>query len=128
MTGYSLRLRLFSMLGAALVVSLGSCTPKDDNPTQSGGCSSNVDFVGNPPSSPAAGALTLHGNFYPEESVLLGYTDPATGQTRTAVGTPPDQRTVMTLTGLPSGTRTYLISLSCSDGTHIVGQYSFTVK
>jgi hypothetical protein len=122
--------RSFAVLSAAGVILTGACHPNseesnsgDDNPNA---CETSIDDTA---TSPAPGALTLQGHFYEDETVILGYSDPVTGNPRTVFGTPASNRTSFTLTGLPSGTRTYLITLSCGEnGSHIYNSYSYTVQ
>lgn len=77
-------------------------------------------------SSPAPGALTLTGQFFADESVILQYADG--NQTRSATGTPATDRTSFTLTGLPSGEKTYTLIISCAAGQENNGSHSYTVK
>ena len=65
-------------------------------------------------SSPAPGALTLHGQFYANETVIVEYQSGA--QTVSVHGTPPTDRTSLTLTGLPSGSRSFDLFASCLAG------------
>ena len=121
----------FALIGAAVIVAIASCTPNNDGPGENSDnpCKTMIDVNGNPPTSPAPGALTLHGSFYPDETVELGYSDPVTGNPRLASATPATARTSLTLTGLPSGTRFYPVTFSCgSNGTHSYGSFSFTVQ
>jgi hypothetical protein len=120
----------FAPLAASVLLLVGSCHPnseesnsEDDNPKA---CETSINDTA---TSPAPGALTLQGHFYENETVILGFSDPVTGNPTTVFGTPASNRTSFTLTGLPSGTRTYLISLSCGDnGSHIYNSYSYTVQ
>ncbi|MEP6781713.1 MAG: hypothetical protein ABJC26_17570 [Gemmatimonadaceae bacterium] len=77
-------------------------------------------------SSPTTGALTLTGQFYANETVILQYSDG--NQTRSATGTPATDRSAFTLTGLPSGEKTYTLIISCAGGQENNGSHSYTVK
>ena len=75
--------------------------------------------------SPAVGALTLTGQFYADETVILSYV--SGGQVKTASGTPATDRNTLTLIGLPSGQNSYGIVVSCKDGQEDDGSRFFTV-
>ena len=104
---------------ALLSASCGDSTPTEFTDK----CETDVTGA----TSPVTGALTLTGNFYANESVLLQYLD-ANGKTQQASGTPATDRTSFTLTGLPSGEKTYTIIISCSEGQENNGSHSYTVK
>jgi hypothetical protein len=112
------------LLAVALVCAgpaLGTACGAKDSPTSTR-CLSTVTSG----TSPAAGVLTLTGEFYPDESVILGYD--INGQHHTAVGTPGTQRTTLTLIGLPSGGRIYTVLVSCNSGQDDDGSQFFTVQ
>lgn len=75
--------------------------------------------------SPAPGTVTLKGQFYADESILIY--DFATNSI-VAQGTPATDRTSFTLTGLPSGQRDYLIKASCANGQETIDEGVFTVS
>ena len=75
--------------------------------------------------SPATGVLTLQGRFLQAETVILGYTD-ATGAHALPL-TPSTDRSAITWTGLPSGTRAYTIRISCESG-ELDFDETYTVK
>lgn len=77
-------------------------------------------------SSPTTGALTLTGQFYANETVILQYSDG--NQTRSATGTPATDRSSFTLTGLPSGDKTYTLIISCAGGQENNGSHLYSVK
>jgi hypothetical protein len=121
----------FVPLAACVIFLVGSCHPNSEEHDSGGdedpkACQTSIDDTA---TSPAPGALTLQGHFYEDETVILGFSDPVTGNPRTVFGTPASNRSSFTLTGLPSGTRTYLISLSCGEnGSHIYASNTYTVQ
>lgn len=113
------------------VAMLGSGCTDTGSPEDDVGCETRLDFTEKSnadPTSPAPGVMTVTGHFFSTESVVVRYTDPATGEVQSAIVTPPTDRTSITFTGLPSGTITYLFTLSCAQGTHVVGKKTVTVK
>jgi hypothetical protein len=112
----SRRLLVVGLVGAGTVLAT-ACSKRVTSVV----CQSTVTGA----TSPASGTLTLMGQFYPDESVILGYD--VNGQHRTAIGTPSTQRTALTLFGLPSGLREFSILISCNNGQQDDGSQFFTV-
>jgi hypothetical protein len=83
-------------------------------------CMSTVTGV----SSPATGALTLRGNFYSNESIIVR--DEQTN-TQVASGTPASDRTSFTFTGITSGFHTFEIIASCDAGQVDIGGETVTI-
>jgi hypothetical protein len=73
--------------------------------------------------SPAVGAVTLAGQFYSSESVII-----RDGTTQIASGTPASDRTAFTFTGVPSGTHSWHVIISCDKGQDDLGALQFVVQ
>ena len=124
------RRRWHALLFTAAVPFLLTMCKQLTDATPPGQCQTRLDIDANGPinSSPTVGALTFHGNFYQNETLKLTYVD-AGGQAHVVSGTPATDRTTFTLTGLPSGTRVYEISVSCdANGSHELGNTTLTVQ
>ncbi len=74
--------------------------------------------------SPAPGTLTMRGQFYSDESILLYDTD---RNALAAQGTPATDRTSFTFTGLPSGKSYYVIKVSCASGQENLDEGEITI-
>lgn len=103
-------------LALATTVGCGS-----DNSEDPGGANCNTDVTSI--TSPAAGFATLHGDFFSNESVIIQETD----GTVISSGTPSSNRNAFTLDGVPSGTHTYEIVISCDAGRDNLGSFTFTI-
>lgn len=111
--------RYITALGAiSLVLAFSAC--KDHPESSPDDCQSS--YVGY--TSPAAGTLTLDGEFYPNESILIR--DASTDQL-VASGTPASSRSQFTLTGVPSGTHEYKVDVSCQAGNSTIATENFTI-
>jgi hypothetical protein len=111
-----LSLAFFAMAFAA------ACNSDDSNGASADICQTTVTGT----TSPTTGALTLNGQFYANETVILQYSDG--NQTKSATGTPATDRSSFTLTGLPSGDKTYTLIISCAGGQENNGSHLYTVK
>lgn len=81
--------------------------------------------------SPAPGVVTLTGQFYKTESILIYQFDDNTSSsasTLVASGTPATDRTTFTFTGLQSGVHYLLIKASCNNGQENLDEGDFTVS
>ena len=107
-----------AVLGAAVLVS--ACGSDEENNADI--CKTEVTAA----SSPVTGALTLSGMFYSDETVILSYLDG--GITKQVSGTPATDRTSFTLTGLPSGDKSFTVIVSCDAGRENNGSRTYTVK
>lgn len=108
--------------GLLFAIAIATAAACGDTPAPNRGtCNTAVTSA----ASPAPGALTLTGTFYPNETVLLNYT--AGGQQQQASGTPATARTQLTLTGLPSGSVVYFLTISCSNGQDERGNRTYFV-
>ncbi len=96
-----------------------SCGSDSEAPGDSANCATVVDSG----TSPAAGALTLHGSFFSTESVIVQETD----GTVVALGTPDSDRNAFTLSGIPSGQHVYKVVISCDPGREDLGNFTFDV-
>jgi hypothetical protein len=105
---------LFVRLGAVVVlVSAISCsTDEEDTALTSSNCETHYTNY----SSPAAGVLTLTGNFFASETVLIQTHAAAGSRMTVANGTPATDRTSFTFTNMPSGTHEYFLVVSCEAG------------
>jgi len=121
-------------LTSAILLAVAACHSNGPtNNAQSAHCKTTFDYESSNSglsgwSSPTTGYLTLTGSFYPDETIYLQYVDNS-GNTRTANGTVPSARNSITLTGLPSGARSFVTTVSCADGiddSHVNG--NFTIK
>jgi hypothetical protein len=97
-----------------------SCGRDSEDPNGNAQCDSEVDSG----TSPAPGALTLHGSFFSNESVIIQETD----GTSIALGTPDSDRNAFTLTGVPSGHHVYEVVISCDAGRDNLGSFTFDVQ
>ena len=112
------------ILAGALLLAVLACPRTDDN----GNCNTQLDYEsGGSVHSPAPGVLTFTGQFFSTETVILGYTDDG-GAPHSVPITPATARTSLSFAGLPSGTRTYTIKISCSTGQEDRKTGSFTVS
>ncbi|HEY4320416.1 MAG TPA: hypothetical protein VGM77_04480 [Gemmatimonadales bacterium] len=91
----------------------------DGSSTLTDKCKTDVTGV----SSPTTGAITLAGQFYASESVII-----RDGTTQIASGTPATDRTAFTFTSVPSGTHSWEILISCDAGQDDLGMTTFVVK
>ncbi|MEP6764559.1 MAG: hypothetical protein ABJB66_09630 [Gemmatimonadaceae bacterium] len=116
-----------SLAAAALaysaLIAIAACSPNVTDGQNMDICQTAVDGA----TSPSTGFLTLDGQFYANESVILQYTD-ANHMQHQVSGTPQTDRNVFTLGGLPSGVNTYTIIISCSAGQENNGSHNYTVK
>lgn len=101
---------------AAMTAACGGGDP--ENPANCQGFS-NYHF------SPAPGTLTLQGEFFPDETVLLQYT--VGGQNKQMALTTAVERTQLTFTGLPSGSLEYRVVISCSSGQENLGSSVYDI-
>jgi hypothetical protein len=101
----------------ALATTLGCGSDNSEEPGAS--CNTDVTSV----DSPAAGYATLHGSFFSNETVIIQETD----GTVISQGTPDSDRNAFTLGGVPSGTHTYEIVISCDAGRDNLGSFTFNV-
>ncbi|HEY4320382.1 MAG TPA: hypothetical protein VGM77_04305 [Gemmatimonadales bacterium] len=108
---------------AASAILLSACSGSSDDENSDRNCETTVSSKA---TSPAAGALTLQGDFLPDETVILRYI--SNGETRSALGTPDSERSTFTLTGLPSGKVSYHIIISCNGGQDDLGSFDYTVQ
>jgi hypothetical protein len=112
---------------AAVLISVSGAGCTDDTPTNSHPCGP-VDVEGY--TSPAPGVVTATVVQIPlNASLLFSYTD-AHGQTQTAVGVinPASQSESVTFQGLPSGTLTANVYISCAEGQFLIGPITLTIK
>jgi len=112
---------------AALITVAGGCSASRDSSNE---CNTTLDYEsegGASVQSPATGVLTFSGEFYSNESVILGYTDD-TGAHHAIPITPSSNRTSLSFAGLPSGTRTFTVTISCDAGQDVRNNGNFTVK
>ena len=109
-------------LGFVAIALTAACSSDSESGNSADICKTNVTAT----SSPTTGALTLTGQFYADETVILQYSDG--NQTRSATGTPATDRSAFTLTGLPSGDKTYTLIISCAAGQENNGSHLYTVK
>jgi hypothetical protein len=121
-----------SLLAAAVAgaVLVSSCGKSDDVDTEFVSCQTYL----NPAltASPATGKVTFGGTFPANETITVSYQD-AQGvtQTQTPVATPgAPAGTGLTLSGLPSGTRQFVIHVHCPNGPAAGEEltYTLTVK
>ena len=112
-----LRLVLAGML--ALAATTAACGSGD--PESQGSCQTFT----NAHSTPATGTLTLGGQFFPDETVLLQYT--VGGQYKQMALKPAAEATEITFTGLPSGSLEYDLVISCSSGQENLGTRTYEV-
>lgn len=77
-------------------------------------------------SSPSPGVLTLTGNFFQDETVILKYT--SGGQNQQMTLTPPTDRSQLTFIGLPSGVLEYDVVISCGGGQEDLGRTVYHVQ
>jgi hypothetical protein len=75
--------------------------------------------------SPAPGVLTLQGHFYNTESILVR---DFTTHAQVAGGTPASDRTSFTFTGVPSGSHSYEVIVSCNSGQNTLLTETFVVQ
>jgi hypothetical protein len=75
--------------------------------------------------SPASGVLTLTGNFYSNESVIVR--DERTN-TQVASGTPATNRTSFSFVGITPGIHTFEIIASCDNGQQDIGGETVTIQ
>jgi hypothetical protein len=112
-----LRALRLTMAACVFAVTAAACS---SDPSSENTCRSSIANY----SSPATGALTLTGNFYANESILI-----RDGAGRLlASGTPASDRTAFTLTGLQSGTQTLTVIASCDAGQRQIDQGAYTIK
>jgi hypothetical protein len=80
-------------------------------------------------SSPAPGVLTLKGQFFADESVILqtGATYPITPVQVFGTATPASDRTALSFTNMPSGIHSYNIIISCASGREDRGDLATSV-
>jgi hypothetical protein len=104
-------------LAALLAAAIGGC----DGERLSARCKSTVTGA----SSPGAGALTLTGQFYANESIIVR--DERTS-TQVASGTPASDRTSFSFTGLTAGIHTFEIIASCDNGQQDIGGETVTIQ
>lgn len=110
-------------------LALAACSSNSGEPTNHT-CQTSFDYEsagGASVQSPSTGVLTFDGSFFSNESVLLGYTD-NDGAHHQSVLTPPSNSGALTFTGLPSGTRTFTVTVSCDAGQEQYNNGNFTVK
>jgi hypothetical protein len=112
-----------------LLIAAGAC---GSNNTDNGSatCQTSLDYESAGAASvnsPATGVLTFTGQFYTTESMILGYTDNAGAHHSTPI-TPTSDRTSLSFTGLPSGVRTYTVTISCEAGQDSRTTGNFSVK
>jgi hypothetical protein len=108
------------VMAIALVAVLGGACANDNfgGSSVTDQCKTDVTSI----TSPAAGVATLKGNFYASESVII-----RDGNTQIASGTPASDRTSFSLSGLPSGTHSWSIIISCNQGQDNLGLSTFVV-
>ena len=104
-------IQLVAMAAATIAIASACKDPNADAMGSTATCFTTIDSA----SSPVKGALTFYGHFYPDESLLLQQTQNGSSVT-IAQGTPATERTTFTLTGLPSGTNSFLRVVSCKNG------------
>jgi hypothetical protein len=75
--------------------------------------------------SPGPGVVTLTGHFFDSESVLIR---DASTNNLLASGTPSTDRSTFTFTGIPSGSQSLDIVVSCDGGQQDMGTRVLTVK
>lgn len=102
----------------AIASALGCGSDNTEEPGAN--CNTDVDAG---VTSPAPGNATLHGQFYSDETVIIQETD----GTVISSGTPNSDRDAFTLSGVPSGTHTYEIVISCDGGRENLGSFTFTI-
>ncbi len=101
-----------------IAVTLG-CHSGDTTNNNSAVCQTAVDDI----SSPAAGVATLHGSFFSDETVIIQESD----GTEISHGTPDTDRNAFSFGGIPSGTHSYHIIISCNSGRDDLGSFTFNV-
>ena len=111
------KLSILALLGTVFVLGCGE--DEEDGPSNDN-CRTAVTSI----TSPSAGLAMLHGSFYSDESVIIQETD----GTVIAQGTPDSDRSTFTLSGVPSGTHSYQIVISCDAGRDNLGSFSFTIQ
>ncbi len=102
----------------ALAMTLGCGSDNTEDPTAN--CQTDVTSI----TYPTSGFATLHGSFFSDETVIIQETD----GTVVSQGTPDSNRNAFTLGGIPSGTHTYEIVVSCADGRLNLGSFTFTAS
>ena len=110
------------------LVAAGACSSTSTESSST--CQTSLDYEsagGASVQSPATGVLTFTGQFYTTETMLLGYTDNA-GAHHLIPITPTSDRTSLSFTGLPSGVRTYTVTISCEAGQDTRNSGNFNVK
>ncbi len=128
-------MRNWKRYGSALLclagpVIAGGCSSDSTGGGNDNVCATELDYEsegGASVQSPAAGVLTFNGQFHTDESVILGYTDNNGGHHSIPI-TPSTNRTSLSFAGLPSGTRTYTMTISCADGQDHRANGNFTVQ
>ncbi|HEY4319643.1 MAG TPA: hypothetical protein VGM77_00585 [Gemmatimonadales bacterium] len=109
-------------LGSLVLGACGSDSSSSDDPDKH--CQSRWDETA---SSPSSNFLTLNGSFVPNETITLQWTGD-NNQAQALTGDVSSSRSVLTYANVPSGTRTYTVSVSCTDGVDDYPYVSFTVK
>jgi hypothetical protein len=104
-------------------VMLATACPDVTDDTMNAKCKTQITGS----TSPAPGVLTLNGQFYSDETVLLQTVQ--SGQTVTVgSGTPASNRTAFTLINMPSGNRVYNLVISCAGGQDDRGSVTYLVQ
>lgn len=120
LTAHGPRSIFFAHLSTTAI--LGCSSSRDEQGTGADCRSSLTSY-----SSPATGVLTLTGSFYSDETVYLTDTT-QDRQDKQATVTPPSDRNSVTFASLPSGTLSYNVTFSCSEGQEDTGDHTYVIK
>jgi hypothetical protein len=82
-------------------------------------CKTDVSSI----TSPAPGVITLKGNFYADESVIVH-----AGSVSVGTGTPATDRTSFSFVNVPSGTQSIDVIVSCDGGEDHIGATTVVVQ
>jgi hypothetical protein len=113
--------RLKYATAAVLVLTAAAACDNSRDPEEPAECKTFI--TGH--SSPAPGVLTLTGDFFSDETVLLRYTSGGHNQQLTL--TPATDRTQVTFTGLPSGSIEIDVLASCDEGQQDLGTKAYDI-